>query len=534
MEEEGLGSGLVLTEEEKRKKARLAAFLDPPRGSSSTTQLLPVEVEGCGRVLMRVEPSEPQTPPKPTPKAKRSRKRKKLLADMKQEVDKRSVAAPEDSTIDEPNWPDTEFPWRSRLMAQDGLSSAEREERLRYIESFLDRDSDSDDVEERRPSSSRCGPDEVSSRSLRPGRGKMYPLLSHYKDRRRGSTRLSVIPSDPADAKTALLCKKSVRAVQLRLLRRRNTDRTTDSDNSEAVCVCQRQDDGRALVQCDACQTWYHLECIGIRSASELGREEDPWFCANCVKVKTPPPVVVPLSEPTFVPTDDEEHDVNSGLPEGYTPLFLNAGLNPSPATPWTRSVRAPMTPPRSQHAQAVHTSSESSWDEPPSSSSRGDPRTPQFNTASAFGDMVRVYGMTPGRSLEPSSLADIGEPPFDPTSTPSRGIRFGLPFTTPKDGRLGMSSWQGVRGNGHELFHTPKCPGEDGGTASSRYGQPLLYHGRDGEVSEGPSGTQGLYRTTGPTNVTPIERDALNGPKRMQVLESPLGAKRSRRTVDS
>ncbi|KAG8220227.1 hypothetical protein J3R82DRAFT_1266 [Butyriboletus roseoflavus] len=531
-EEEGLVPGLVLTEEGRRKKARLAAFLDPPREPSSATQLFPVEIQGCGRVLMRVEPSEPQTPPKPTPKTKRSRKRKNMSADMKQDVVKGSIAAPEDGTIDGPNWPDTEFPWRSRLMTQDGLSSAEREERLRYIESFLDRDSD-EDVEEGHSLPSRRSPDEASSRSPQPGRGKMYPVLSHSKKRPRSSTTLSLIRSDPADAKTALLSKKSIRAVQLRLLRRRNTDRTANGGDSETLCICQGRDDGRPLVQCDACQTWYHLECIGIQSTSELGREEDPWFCANCVEVKTPPPVDV-LSEPTFVPTDDGEHGVgrrNSAGLEEYDPLFLNAGLNPSPATPWTRSVRPPTTPPRTQHAP--NTTSGSSWDEPPSSSSRGDPRTPQFNTASAFGDMVRVYGTTPGRLLEPSSSTVIDGVQFDPTSTPSRGIRFGLPFTTPK----GLSSWHGVRGTGQELFHTPLRPGEDGNAASSsRYGQPLLYHGRVGEVSEeGPSGVHmGLYRTGGTTNVTPVERDALDGPKRLQVLESPLGAKRSRRTADS
>jgi hypothetical protein len=535
MGEEELGSGLVLTEEAKRKKTRLAAFLDSPRVTSSTTQLFPVEIEGCGRVLMKVEPSEPQTPPKSTPKAKRTRKRKKVSADMKQDVDKDSIAAPEDGSVDGPNWPDTEFPWRSRLAAQDSISTTEREERLRYIESFLDRDSDGDDVEEKHSSSSRRSLDEASSRSPRPGLGKTYPLLSHSKDRRRGSMMHSVIPSDPADARTALLSKKSIRAVQLRLLRRRNTGRSAASDDGEILCICRGRDDGRPLVQCDACRTWYHLECIGIQNTAELGKEEDPWFCANCAEVKTPPPVVS-LSEPTFVPTDDDEHSVgghgNTDL-QGYDPPFLNAGLNPSPATPWTRSVRPPTTPPRTQYVP--HTTSGSSWDEPPSSSSRGDPRTPQFNTASGFGDMVRVYGMVPGRSLETSSSTVIDESPFDPTSTPSRGINFGLPFTTPKDGGWGSPLWQGVRGSGNELFHTPKHPREDGGVASLRYGQPLLFHGRVGEVlEEGPSGVPGLYRTSGPNNVTPIERDGFGGLKRVQVLESPLGAKRSRRAVDS
>lgn len=464
---------------------------------------------------MKAEPSEPQTPPKPTSKGKRSRKRKKISVDVKHDMDGDGAAAPEARAVDEPNWPDTEFPWRSRLMASDGLSSTEREERLRYIESFLGRESDEDEAEEGLSSSGRR--DEVS----RSG-GKTFSFLSYSKDRRRGSV-VSVIPSDPADAKTALLSKKSIQAVQLRLLRRRDAGRNADSDDDELLCVCQGRDDGRPLVQCDACRTWYHLECIGIQSTSELGREEDPWFCANCAEVKTPPPVVASLSEPTFVPTDDGEHDV------GFEPPFLNAGFNPSPAMPWTRSARPPRTPPRIQYTP--HAASGSSWDEPPSSSSRGDPRTPQFSTASAFGDMIRVYGMMPGRSLEPLSSTTTDESSFDPTSTPSRGIMFGLPFTTPKDGRWGMGSLQGVRGNGHELFHTPKGSGEDGNAASVRYGQ---YHGRVGEVSEeGPSGVQGLFRAAGVNNVTPVERDALGGPKRMQVMESPLGGKRSRRTVD-
>ncbi|KAG6373087.1 hypothetical protein JVT61DRAFT_6686 [Boletus reticuloceps] len=534
MGEEELRPSSVLTEEEKLKKSRMAAFLDPPRVTSSATQLFPVEIEGCGRVLMKVEPSEPQLPPKPTPKAKRSRKRKKASADMKQDIDKDSAAAPEDGAVDGPNWPDTEFPWRSRLVAQDGLSSAEQEGRLRYIESFLGRDSDEDDVEEGCLSPSPRSLDlEVSSRSPRPGRGTTYPLLSHSKDRRRGTTTLSVISSDPADARAALLSKKSIRAVRLRLLRR-----GADNDDDEVLCVCRGRDDGRPLVQCDACRTWYHLQCIGIQSTSELGREEDPWFCANCAEVKTPPPVVIPMSEPMFVPTDDDEHGVGghgSADVERHDAPFLDARLNPSPATPWTRSLRPPTTPPRTQYAP--HTASGSSWDEPPSSSSRGDPRTPQFNTASAFGDMVRVYGMTPGRSLEGSSSTVIDESPFDPTSTPSRGIRFGQPFATPKDGRWGSFLWQGVRGSasGHELFRTPNHPGEDGGAAPSRSAQPLLYHGQVGDVSAaGPSGAPGSNRVNGLNNVTPVERDVLSGLKQMQVLESPLGRKRPRRTVDS
>ncbi|KAF9242369.1 hypothetical protein BU15DRAFT_44126, partial [Melanogaster broomeanus] len=537
MGEDELGSGFVLSEEQKRKKSRLAAFFDSSRASSSKTQLYPVEIEGCGRVLMSLDTSEPQAPPKPSPsKAKRSRK-KKASADMKQDLDKGGDVALEEPKVDGPNWPDMEFPWRSRSMMQEGFSKAEREERLRYIESFLERDSDSDDAEEGPLSTDRRSVDELTSQSPRPGRGKMYPLLSHFADTRYGSTALSVVPSDPADAKTALLSKKSIRAIQLRLLRRRNTDRDGDSDGNETVCICQGRDDGRELVQCDACRTWYHPQCIGIQSTSELGREEDLWFCANCVEVKTPPPVVVPLAEPTLVPTaDDEVGDKGSGsvgVDEGYDAPFFNAGLNPSPATPWTRTTRPPMTPPQTH--SGAYFSSGSSWDGP-SSSSRGGPYTPQFSSesASAFGDVARVHSTTPGRVVEASSSLALEESPFDPTSTPSRGIKFGAPFTTPKNGLWGSSSWQGLRASGQDLFHTPTLPVQGGGSSGSsrhfaRYGPHTSYPPR--MQQDGTSGAQAPHTSFGQDNFTPVGRN-VTGPTRL--LESPLAGKRSRRLVDS
>ncbi|KIJ59806.1 hypothetical protein HYDPIDRAFT_118054 [Hydnomerulius pinastri MD-312] len=501
--------GSVVSEQEKRKKSRLAAFFESPQASSSKAQLFPVEIEGRGRVLVNLDPAEPQTPLKPTPsKAKRSRKKKKPATIVQEELD--SVIPSSETRIDAPNWPDTQFPWRSRSTQQDGYWKAEREERRRYIESFLDRDSDEDDAEES-PSSPSLSLVEGALPSHRPGQGKMYPLVSHSRDRRYGPTTISVVPSDPADARTALLSKKSIRAFTLRRLRRKNSGE--DSDGNETVCVCKGQDDGRELVQCDACRTWYHLECIGIQSTSELGREEDPWFCANCVEVKTPPPVVsMPLSEPTFVPTDEKVR-----LDEGYDPPFFHAGLNPSPATPWTRTTRPPTTPPRSN--PGPYFSSGSSWDEP---SSRGGPRTPQLPSR----DAVRVYKttVTPGRVVEPLTL---DESPFDPTSTPSRGIKFGAPFATPKDSLLWSS-----KGRAQDLFHTPTRPGEGGASSRHFAHQQGGYQQHPSRVGEGDMSLL-PFTSSGHSVInefTPIGRN-VNGPGRL--LESPLAAKRSRRLVD-
>ncbi|KAG6332504.1 hypothetical protein ID866_6589 [Astraeus odoratus] len=327
----------------------------------------------------------------------------------------------------------------------------------------------------------------------------MYSVLRHSADGRSGKlgpTATSVILGDPADARAALMSKKSVRDLSLRLLRRRNTD--NDGGGGETVCICNDPDDERASVQCDACQIWYHLDCIGIQSTLELGREEDPWFCANCAETKTPPPVVLSLSEPTLVPTDDKV-----SVDANYDPPFFQAGLNPSPATPWTRTTRPPRTPPRSQGGP--YFSSGSSWDEP---SSCGGPHTPQIPSSQE----VRVYS-TPGRV----GPVPVEESPFDPTSTPSRGIKFGAPFATPKNG-----PWTG---RSQDLFHTPTRP--DGVGFSRQFGQ-YASKGSKEETSTVSLVTSGNSLTQ---DFTPVVRNLRldNG----RLLESPLAAKRSRHSVD-
>jgi len=103
------------------------------------------------------------------------------------------------------------------------------------------------------------------------------------------------IPSDPADARTALLSKRSVHAVAAR--RRLHMKPFADGDGEDIICICHGRDDGRELVQCDDCRTWYHLECLGIKEIADLGH---PWYCHNCVTLR------LPISEPTFAPVEEE------------------------------------------------------------------------------------------------------------------------------------------------------------------------------------------------------------------------------------
>ncbi|KAG0703031.1 hypothetical protein DFH29DRAFT_918434 [Suillus ampliporus] len=470
----------LVNEQELRQKNRLSAFRSPSQFSSSRSQLTPVDVEGCGRVLMNIGPSDPPSPNKLSPsKKKRSRKKKKTPS-MDELKDQGTFPLQSEATSDGPNWPDTQFPWRLRSEQCDDYSKMEEEQRLRYIENFLSRDSDDEDHEE-------------SYQTVRPGfgtgRGKMYPLLAHSQNRERGPATISVVPSDPADARTALLSKRSIRQFSFRRAPHKSTG---DDIDDEIVCICRGSDDGRELVQCDGCHTWYHLQCIGIRSIAELGREEDPWFCGSCAK--TPPPDIPPSSEPTFVPTEEKlRHD------KSYDPPFFHAGLNPSPAAPWSSSPRPPMTPPGRR--AGPYFSSGSSWDE---SSSQPGPQTPQHSSQS-----VRVHTATPG-CAEPF-MAD--ESPFDPTSTPSRGIRFGAPFATPKN-----IFWQG---RGPELFNTPTRP--SGGMSNRRFGHHLA-----GDAEDDPH-LPITHLSSGPVthDITPIGH---NFAPVGRLAESPLAAKNSRR----
>jgi hypothetical protein len=335
----------------------------------------------------------------------------------------------------------------------------------------------------------------------RRGRGKMIGLPATATE---GPSRRAFFPSDPADARAALMSKRSVRTLtyrtQQRIMKGRPKTWEEDSDEEE-ICFCHRRDDGRELVQCDACETWYHLQCIGIKSIKELGREEDPWFCANCGSTanitRTPSPELMPSSEPTFVPTDERQ---TPNTP--YDPLFYQS-LPSSPATPWSPS-RPPRTPTRGRDTAAAFSSGSSNNDP-----TRIGPSTPHLSSHT-----VRVYG-TPG----PFDNFGSDESTFDPTSTPSRGINFGAPFATPKN-----NLWS-ARANG--LFQTPSRPAFEA-SGRPQLGAPV----RSSSVVEsgGTLPFSSPYRPHTSYDDTPIRRAIPGeGPKfapPRRLPESPLAPK--------
>lgn len=499
------------TEKELKKRKRLEAFRSD--SGISKSKLYPVEIEGKGRVLLEYPNEDNIGISEPTPSKKRNRRKKKGAEPTAKERKPLATPISFEEAIEKPNWPDAEFPWRLRTEERAELAKVEEENKMHWIERFLDRDTDDEDDSDEPSITGRVrGEDEEALPAaqwgavyeeeadrpvpVRTGRGKMVPLLAHPEDSRKMHFRKrTVFPSDPADARAALLSKKSVRALSYRQQRRQRE--LADVGEDEVVCICRGKDDGRELVQCDGCQTWYHLQCIGIRSISELGKEEDPWFCRNCVSASrspSPEPDYV-YREPTFVPTDEGPRTSRS-----YDAPFFQPPMQDSPT--WNPP-RMPKTPTRGSRRdlEPGFSSSSSSWFD---SSSRHGPLTPQHQTQG-----VRIY--TPG-AHDGFSLG-YEESPFDPTSTPSRGIKINAPFATPKN-----NVWAS-RANG--LFHTPSKPSR-GSSIKTLGGPGSLSLTLD--ESAGHHGGIGGYDTY-PRPVydeSPVRRKSNDVPRSQRVFDSP------------
>ncbi|KAF8261003.1 hypothetical protein EI94DRAFT_839225 [Lactarius quietus] len=478
-----------INEREARKRRRLEAFRRVP--TRVKTSLHPVEVEGRGRVLLDVGAEEvsellEELQSSAAGKKRGAKKRRRVGPGSrggKTRTVKEETRRPSVREVVPLDWPDEEFPWNVRTHERRELEAAEEADRMQWIGKFLDEDSDA-------KSSEAAQDEDVPPIHL--NHADPPPSVQHEHSRTlpspsRDGTRI-LLPSDPADARAALLSKQSVRALAAR--RRLRVQSSTDGDDEEILCICRGRDDGRELVQCDDCRTWYHLECLGIVDIAELGREEDPWYCHNCVTLMGN----VPVSEPTFAPVEEE-----IPLRRRRDPLFFEA-LQDSPiaGSDWRIPLHGPNpSTPKTNRTRAVDASSHSSF------GSRNGPHTPRNSSTNS--ERVRVY-TTPSadeRIFHPHPHHDSDDvvSPFDPTSTPSRGMRVGASvgsvFATPK--------WQIRASQSTAAAHAPPSP-----------------H-RDGNRPAGVSLTS-PYRTSLLHEDTPVDRSAPRPPfpsKRMQ--ESPL-----------
>ncbi|KAI0262476.1 hypothetical protein BC834DRAFT_389859 [Gloeopeniophorella convolvens] len=412
-----------LDEREAKKQRRLEAFRHVH--ARTKTSLHPVEVEGKGRVLLDVGTEEAsdlldELQSSAAGKRRGGRRRRRGGPGSRggrarggARMETRPPRVREGVSL---NWPDEEFPWSVRTHERRELEAAEEADRMQWIGRFLDEESDAESGEEMEDEDvmpMRLEPVSPRTAPVPRGRGKMVPL-SHRDGLRQQKI---FIPSDPADARAALLSKQSVRA----LAQRRRSRAQPSGAEGEVLCICRGRDDGRELVQCDDCRTWYHLECLGIED-TDLGREEDPWYCHNCMTLMNG----AASSEPIFAPALAEEDPPHRRRRD---PLFFST-LQESPAGgDWPIPLHGPgPSTPKAKAARrraAPETLTHSSW------GSQQGPQTPRSD--GSVGERVRVYA-TPGTD---ERIFQADGSPFDPTSTPSRGVHLGASassaFATPK-----------------------------------------------------------------------------------------------------
>jgi hypothetical protein len=427
-----------IEERELKKRKRLAAFEDP--SPSKKSPLKPTEVDGMGRLALNPKDFYEET--LMTTKRK-GRKRGASLTPVKRVtvfgLEVKSDVAMSPPTVtppmlegEAPHWPDSEFPWNETGKEWEQEEKLMRSDKLRWVEKFLDRETDEEEPEDSAIMNEPGIPSPGDDLTSHPGPSRRIHA-SGKSVRSTAMFRRALPSNDPADARSALLAKRPKRPT-----RRTNMDIDGGGDSSSSVsysdgdgqesddpdegiisCVCGEGDDGRAMVRCDGCRAWSHLHCVDIHDESELGAE---WFCARCIARS---------HEPTFAPTSESPRErLNPSVRFYQPPPFPPE--SPTPYLP--RLTNAPSTPMRAPRTRVA------SWGHDAADQTNGitlpGPVTPSVQRNLD----QRVYS-TP-KFFDDSDHVDYrAQASFDPLSTPSKGLKFAIPLGSAARNTLGPPS---------------------------------------------------------------------------------------------
>ncbi|KAG8905832.1 hypothetical protein FRB99_008134 [Tulasnella sp. 403] len=334
-----------------------------------------------------------------------------------------------------PRWPDSRYPWSLNQLDQKRAKQLKKKERLAMLECFFSRDSDSESDNDTGmlPSAVPSEDDAVvaGARGLwalaqdQPGYpsglakptpriaerlASLFPIEGASSDLRAslfGATPTPVAPSDPADARIALASRRDIRASLYFASQRREQE-----EDGTVSCPCGADDDGRAMVRCDACRTWSHQVCVDIRDETELGEN---WYCPECLRETSSM-----RGAPTFVESsagvDNRSLDPRTqqlfgttGQAEDTSPVLVPSSPNPTSTWPFTMM---PQTP-KAGDMRTVPTIRS--------------PTTPNTWLDSRFRATPRLF--------DDPHLTPLPKDALDPTNTPSRGTKYGvapLPTATP------------------------------------------------------------------------------------------------------
>jgi hypothetical protein len=371
------------------KRKRLAAFKEVPYMPS---KLRVVEVEDTGRMLLEVPNIEPDFPADDS--KKKPKKAKKKVP---------PPPPPKPVEIEETKctgWVDNAFPWSLRASERAEGVRKEQSERLKWIERYLERESDESDVSDDEDA-------DLPSPILPAATLEAYDddagaHLIHKSSFRMGGPAGNgrfVVPGETTDARWQL----TNAALRLRAASGRGEG---DADlGRDCVCGGRGASD---LVQCDDCHRWCHMACLGIGNVAELGGEAEPWYCHLCTGAPTPVPMFDRRRTPSPVPLHREPAFYTAQqTPQAPRPELISFALpfQDSPMLSWPSSLSAPPTTPLYTRGMHLGTSTVHS--------SRSTATTVLQTPRSIYKPRdVRVMGGSP---------PDPFDEPFDPTATPSR-----------------------------------------------------------------------------------------------------------------
>ncbi len=404
---------------------RVAAF--SRRVSPSPSGFIPVQWPGRGRVLMSSRPIDPEHPTE-------DGEGDNFLVARKEELTvdiplRPSMATPpidieaiRQRLIQRVSWPDSEFPWNHQKLIRAREDAVMMRLKEAFIREWFEGESDEEDD----------GDEDEDDHYAEGGLSRSRQLLiTNGKS------------AESADARDVLLAQhnafltKRTRAAE-KVTARQNRN---NSDDDDIKCVCNGGEDMGPMVCCDECSTWYHQHCMGIEHESDLGEH---WYCADCEARRTAPP------QPVLVP--------NVELPP-CRPSSPQQPLYQTPLTPESRrnKRRQPRTPRRIEDLLQTPENRPSKRDldlyyvygSRRVEMARGASSTPQ---ASGSGQVLGRW-ITPGNAFEDTGrpVQRLGDSPFNPLSTPSRGLKFAVPLVAKTGGNQDMLALRA------SLFSTPQ-----------------------------------------------------------------------------
>lgn len=105
-------------------------------------------------------------------------------------------------------------------------------------------------------------------------------------------------------------------ARQFDLPERKSKIATILQTHDEAYCICRSSDSSRFMIACDACEEWFHGDCINI--TEKEAKHIKQYFCVAC-KAKDPSLVVVfrpvpaAIQPPSFSNVNSAQNSQASG-----------------------------------------------------------------------------------------------------------------------------------------------------------------------------------------------------------------------------